>query len=460
MLNLDKAIRDQEGYIDSRIFTDEELYRLEMEKVFQHTWLFVGHESSLPKPGDYILNKMGEDEVIVVRDRSNRVRVFLNRCTHRGNKVCLFDRGSQKSFTCTFHGWQYNIEGGLMGLPQGESYAGSLKREEWGLKEVPKVSSYGGLIFASWDEEICSLDDYLGDIRWYLDRMLLKPFLGGIEVLPGRGKYMMPTNWKMMADNFMHDEYHVPITHVSFFRALMHMSQNGGDNWMCGNQFDRGFNVLATSPAGVPHAAGLVEFWNDPRPDSSAQVQPLNDRAIAERLGPEAVEWLQERERRMKEFMEEEQHKVHGSANWTIFPNLSLILMPGALRASGIIQWHPKGPMMLEGWQWFAVEKDAPDVVKRYGASVLAADQAPAGMITTDDTENFDRMYKNVISKGVEERPFNYAMPGIDLQRFYEEFREAGLDLEALPGTPLPVFTEEKALAFYQYYRDLMKMER
>ncbi len=77
MLNLDKAIRDQEGYIDSRIFTDEELYRLEMEKVFQHTWLFVGHESSLPKPGDYILNKMGEDEVIVVRDRSNRVRVFF-----------------------------------------------------------------------------------------------------------------------------------------------------------------------------------------------------------------------------------------------------------------------------------------------------------------------------------------------------------------------------------------------
>lgn len=81
-------------------------------------------------------------------------------------------------------------------------------------------------------------------------------------------------------------------------------------------------------------------------------------------------------------------------------------------------------------------------------------------MITTDDTENFDRMYKNVISKGVEERPFNYAMPGIDLQRFYAEFREAGLDLEALPGTPLSVFTEEKALAFYQYYRDLMKKER
>ncbi len=141
---------------------------------------------------------------------------FLNRCTHRGNKVCLFDRGSQKSFTCTFHGWQYNIEGA-----DGTSARRILCRQ----LEAGRVGPQGGsesqqlrrLIFASWDEEICSLDDYLGDIRWYLDRMLLKPFLGGIEVLPGRGKYMMPTNWKMMADNFMHDEYHVPITHVSFF---------------------------------------------------------------------------------------------------------------------------------------------------------------------------------------------------------------------------------------------------
>lgn len=457
MLNLDTAVRAREGYIDSGIFTDDDIYRQEMGKIFQHTWLYVGHESSIPAPGSYILNYMGEDEVIVMRDRNSRIRVFLNRCTHRGNKVCLFDRGNQKSFTCSFHGWQFNSEGSLIGLPQSESYGDSLKREEWGLKEVPRVSSYGGLIFACWDAGVSSLDDYLGDIRWYLDRLLLKPFLGGIEVLPGRGKYLMPTNWKLMADNFMYDDYHVPTTHASYFRAVMAMRDKGGYVQFAGDIFECGFNVLVTSPAGAPHAACQVEFWNDPRPNSSAQNQHLSDRAMAERLGPEAVEWLEERERRTQEYMKEEKLQVHGSTNWTIFPNLSFVLATGAFRASPLIQWHPKGPMMLEGWQWFAVEKDAPDVVKRYAAKVLAADQAPAGMITIDDTENFDRMYKNVLSKGVKERPFHYAMPGIDLERFYEPFRKLGLDLDGLPGKITPVFSEGMGCDFYDYYRQLMK---
>lgn len=456
MVNLDTAIKAQEGYIDPGIFTDEEIYRQEMKKIFQHTWLYVGHESSIPNPGSYILNYMGEDEVIVLRDRNSRIRVFLNRCPHRGNKVCFFDRGMQKSFTCTFHGWQFNTEGQLIGVPQRESYANTLNVEAWGLKEVPMVGSYGGMIFASWDEEICSLDDYLGDIRWYLDRLLLKPFLGGIQVLPGRGRYLMPTNWKLMADNFMHDDYHVPITHASFFRAMQTVGKQGGDVWMGGNLFDRTVNVLVHSPAGVPHSAECVGFWNDPRPDSPAQVQRQSDRAIAQRLGPEAVEWLEERERRVQEFMKEEKCKIDSSANWTIFPNLSFVLGASAFRANPIIQWHPKGTMMLEGWQWTAVEKDAPDVVKRYAAKTLAADQAPAGMITIDDTEAFDRMYRNVLSKGVTERPFNYSMPGMDLQRFYEEFRKVGLDVDGLPGRVLPVFQEEMARAFYSYYLELM----
>ncbi|MGY6259128.1 aromatic ring-hydroxylating oxygenase subunit alpha [Paraburkholderia caledonica] len=460
MLNLHEAVKDREGYIDPSVFTDEDLYRLEMSKIFQKTWLYVGHESSIPKAGSYILNYMGENEVIVIRDPNSRLRVFLNRCPHRGNKLCLFDQGLQKGFTCSFHGWRFDTEGRLNGVADSNSYADTLKPERLGLKEVPRVSSYGGLIFASWDDEISSLDGYLGDIRWYLDRLLLKAFLGGIEVLPGRGKYLMPTNWKMMADNFMHDGTHVPITHTSFFQAVQKTQETKGIGWFGGNLFDSALNVLTISPTGVPHACGFFEFLGDTRADSSAQVQPILDRTMAERLGPEAVQWLDDRTKRLKEFVKEDKSMVLGSANWTIFPNLSFIMSPSALRANGIIQWHPRGAKMLEAWQWTAVEKDAPDVVKRFAASLLASDQAPAGMITIDDTENFDRMARNVGSSTIEERPFDYSMPGMDKQQFLEKFRQAGIDVGALPGSLEPLFTEEMARAYYGYYRELMAESR
>jgi len=146
MFNVNEAVKDREGYIDPNIFLDEDLYRQELNKIFRKTWLYVGHESSIPKPGSYILNYMGEDEVIVIRDRNSRLRVFLNRCPHRGNKLCLFDRGTQNGFTCSFHGWSFDTEGRLRGVADSEAYADTLHPEKLGLKEVPRVSSYGGLI--------------------------------------------------------------------------------------------------------------------------------------------------------------------------------------------------------------------------------------------------------------------------------------------------------------------------
>jgi len=456
MLEMKEAIREREGLIDPRVFSDEDIYREEMEKLFRHTWLYVGHESSIPNPRDNILNYMGEDEVIVLRDINGKLKVFLNRCAHRGNKVCLFDRGNQKVFTCTFHGWSYDTDGKLVGQAFSQlAYGDTFERENWGLTEVPRVSSYEGLIFASWDEDICSLDDYLGEFRQYLDLMLLKPFLGGIEVIPGRGKYMLPTNWKLMAENFMGDESHVPITHASFFRAAV---ESGLNWWGYANLDERTIQVLVSSPAGVPHAFGAAGLWGDPRPDSPCQIQPQIDRGIAQSLGPEAVEWVEERHRRMQEFIEKEHApRLYGSANWTIFPNLSLLIGLSAFRASSIIQWHPRGPMMLESWQWCAVEKDAPEVVKRVAMVYQAADQAPAGMITIDDTENFERSTDMLLSGRFhkEERPFNYQSSG-NITQVYDDFKAAGLDLEALPGKALPLYTEEPARQYYQYSKQLM----
>src|SRR5690606_5308824 len=141
------------GAFDPRILADEDLYREELEKIFRRSWLYVAHESQIPNPGDYIVNFMGEEEVFVARDARSRVRVYKDWCPHRGNKVCLFDRGNARAFTCTFHGWTFDLEGKLTGLGAGQEVYAAREPETRAnrrLREVPKVAVYAGLVFASW----------------------------------------------------------------------------------------------------------------------------------------------------------------------------------------------------------------------------------------------------------------------------------------------------------------------
>lgn len=98
--------------IDSSAFYDEAVYQRELDSIFKRSWLFVGHESMIPKPGDFRTTYMADDAVIVCRDKESRVRVLLNKCRHRGNKVCQFDMGNANIFHCGYHA-------GVTTLPDG-----------------------------------------------------------------------------------------------------------------------------------------------------------------------------------------------------------------------------------------------------------------------------------------------------------------------------------------------------
>ena len=117
-----KLVDWENGLVDRRIYHDREIYELEMEQIFARAWLFMCHESQIPNPGDFFLNFMGEDRVIVVRNNEGGISVLVNSCRHRGNAVCRADEGHATSFMCTYHGWTYDLEGqarrraGLQGL--------------------------------------------------------------------------------------------------------------------------------------------------------------------------------------------------------------------------------------------------------------------------------------------------------------------------------------------------------
>ena len=143
LVDLDK------GEISREIFVDEEIYREEQERLFARAWLFVGHESQVPKPGDFVVSCMGEESVILCRDRAGAVHVFLNSCRHRGMKVCRYDEGSTQVFTCPYHGWSYGLDGKLAGVPYfKEAYEGRLDKSRWGLVEVAQCENYPGSIWA------------------------------------------------------------------------------------------------------------------------------------------------------------------------------------------------------------------------------------------------------------------------------------------------------------------------
>src|SRR6476659_3436943 len=217
------------GQISREIFVNDDIYAEEQERVFTRAWLFVGHESQVPNPGDYFVSGVGEESVILCRDRAGEVHVFLNSCRHRGMKVCRYDEGNTAVFTCPYHGWSYGTDGRLVGVPFfREAYHSTLDRSQWGLVEVAQLAIYKGSVWATWDSAAPAFLEYLGDATRFLDLQLdgWDGREGQAEVLGGVQKWLIPCNWTFPAENFSGDTYH-NISHRSVDLAGIGPSGSG-----------------------------------------------------------------------------------------------------------------------------------------------------------------------------------------------------------------------------------------
>jgi phenylpropionate dioxygenase-like ring-hydroxylating dioxygenase large terminal subunit len=204
-----------EGLLPVEVFNDERVFRAEMDRIFTRSWVFLGHDSEIPNSGDFVLRKMGLDQVIVSRNGKGEVNVLLNHCRHRGTELCHQDRGNTTHFKCPYHGWVYKNDGEFVGAPDmRQAYGGRLDAKEWGLLKAPKVDSYWGFIFACLDPDAPSLKDYLGGAAWMLDCMFgLHP--DGMVALAPPERFLVKCDWKSGAENFSGDAYHVGTTHYS-----------------------------------------------------------------------------------------------------------------------------------------------------------------------------------------------------------------------------------------------------
>ncbi|MEX7468220.1 aromatic ring-hydroxylating dioxygenase subunit alpha, partial [Mycobacterium adipatum] len=197
--------------------TSPQIFEAEREVVFNRCWLYLGHESEIPAPGDFVRRSVAGRSLIFVRSaKTSQIRALHNTCTHRGATVCRTDSGNGKVFQCFYHAWSFNTDGDLVGVPDRQGYGPGFRMEEMGLRPVAAVESYRGFVFVTFDPDAESLVDYLAGARDYLD-LLVDESESDWEVVKGSNQYSINANWKLLVENSI-DGYHAAPTHDTYMK--------------------------------------------------------------------------------------------------------------------------------------------------------------------------------------------------------------------------------------------------
>ena len=214
---IDYADLVRDDRVHGSVYYDPDIFADELEKIWYRQWVFIGHESEFPNPGDYRTERIGRQPIIIARDSQRRIRAYLNRCRHRANTVCEKRRGH----AMTLHVLLPRLDLLHRRPPAGRAVsatttARNFRKQDHGLIEVPRLDSYRGFLFASLAAQGPSLREHLGLATTLIDRYCDISPSGEVAMNVGVFRMKVKTNWKMWIENSV-DGYHVPSTHASNF---------------------------------------------------------------------------------------------------------------------------------------------------------------------------------------------------------------------------------------------------
>ncbi|NRB41310.1 MAG: Rieske 2Fe-2S domain-containing protein [Pseudomonadales bacterium] len=427
MSYLDEFVSADAHRISRRVFTAEEIYRQEKRHIFGQNWIYLSHESQIPNAGDYALAYIGETPIIVTRGLDNQIHASINSCTHRGLPVARADRGNTKRFICPYHGWSYDLQGNLGAAPQERKLGIKLDKDNLGLKKVPRVETYLGLIFGCINPLIEPLETYLGDMRWYLDCMFDRSG-GGAEVVGTPHKWSINCNWKVPVENQLGDVAHGPHLHGALLKGSSQV-----------DEIERlGFNIVPKDGHGV--AVRLM-------PEDASLEDKIFAKDGLTLFDKETIAYMQEQHAEVEERLGKVRARLKPLC-YSIYPNLSLLWGNSTLRVS-----QPRGAGKTEYWSWWVVGKDIPDSIKMKLQKNYTFFFGPGGILEQEDSEAWTQQYAGNNIDYVDDQYLYFGL-GEGEQHKHPE----------LPGMAGSVFNEHYVRAFYKRWKreieDGMSMEK
>jgi phenylpropionate dioxygenase-like ring-hydroxylating dioxygenase large terminal subunit len=351
----------QPDRVHGSAYTSREIFDLELERIFGRGWVYVAHASEIPEPGDFVTRRMGHEPVIVCRGKDGEIRVFANRCTHRGNRLCTADAGNAKSFQCPYHGWTFTNEGRLSAVPMKNGYADRFDdlRSELGLVPAARTDAYRGFVFASLAPDGPSLLEHLGNATTAIDRLLALSPTGELRLGAGWMKHEQLANWKMAMENNV-DGYHALFTHASVYEAVRpaKVSHQPSKVKVLVRDMGHGHSEIDYSREYTHLDEEFVWFGRIPR-----EKLPHYVAAMESRYGPEQTH----------------RSLVIGPPHTLVFPNLFLAEM-------NIMTVEPIAPDRTIAYTTPALLDGAPEVNRRMLRRTEGA-MGPAGFLIADDGE-------------------------------------------------------------------------
>jgi phenylpropionate dioxygenase-like ring-hydroxylating dioxygenase large terminal subunit len=372
--------------IHRSLYLDPEIFDLEMQKIFGATWVYVGHDSLVPAPGDYVTTRIGSQPVVLSRHSDGEIYVIYNSCGHRGAIVCNEEKGNAALFRCCYHGWTFKTNGDLdaVAMPRGYGKEFNLNDPSLGMGRLPRVAVYRGFVFASLSPEGPSLEEHLGHAKDSIDELADRAPDGEIDLSAGVHKYMFRGNWKLQLENTV-DMYHVPFSHESSVRRSgKQFSRRSGQE--SGSAIsDRGSAAQRWEQRSAWGARSSGHSYNGHQP--IAEELPDDPAFMAYFASLEARHGKE----RALDILKPKRH------NTAFYPNMTLqalnqhvrVIVPVAVDRTEVHVY----PIMLKG---------APEEMNRGFVRHLNLTHSAASLIQTDDLECFRRCQSGLSARGSE----------------------------------------------------------
>ncbi|HVA12377.1 MAG TPA: aromatic ring-hydroxylating dioxygenase subunit alpha [Stellaceae bacterium] len=377
--------RPDEGIfrINRTIYNDPAILEAEYRSIFEGGWLFLCHESIIPRPGDFFSTHMGRQPIFVVRTEDGAVAAYLNACGHRGSLLVKARSGNVQSIICPYHGFCFDMKGRCVAVPKrATGWPGEFELSQFDLRPIARIESYRGLVFGCLTPDVPSLREHLGAATALID-IFVAPAPQPLEVVSGYSIYQTACNWKIMHENGP-DAYHAPVVHNNFAAAIAYREKRSGAEGL--RKTDTGRLTARIASASYDLGNGHTAFWHE-RPSPEAFPISAQKDALARRFTPGQLAWIVERGRHM-----------------TIFPNLLL----NDLASTHLRVYRPLGVDRMETIIWCLAPVGEPAEARAARLRKFEDFFLASGMATPDDV---------AIAEGAQQASWAHASPWSVLSR-------------------------------------------